>query len=828
MLEVTSAINPLSPDLEKDSPQYGLKLMKAAIMKYQTGYLGESRLARKNRFDYNRAFSMGKQPMDEYKDLLDLDGELSVINLPYDPLKIAIPFLSRLKDRYLQRDEIIQCSAVDPFVQGKKKSSKDNAIFKLKEKENILAAQQNAGVPLEDFSDNDPQSLAEIDVEFGFNYKEREEVIMENLINIVFYETKFSTVIKNRLMDDLINCGYAGTKTYINGSGRIAIRPIRPENIITSFCEFDDFSDWQYLGETYYMSIMEVRMLYPEKISEQKLYELSQTLVGKYGNPSTGSNISWSLMYQTALARPYDSWRVPIVDISFKTLYNLKKTIVIDRFGKEAIVTTVTNPNAEVKDITSNPYYVEYTGVMIMDTEHLLEWGLSKNMVKPSQNLEEIVSPYTFYMYNNMEMVNTPLIETMIPIIKEMQLAKLQQLKIMAAAAPDGYDIDIATMSDVDLGGGKGALSPLDLYKIYKQTGMKYYKSIPDEGIEGGQRRVPIQANNVPFSAKLEQFREVYNDGLMQLTNIVSNELDAGNIRNQAVSQEVVKQAKQTGESTSNYIYNSFLNIMQRTAKVVQLRGWDILFHGKKFGIQFYDGYRQALGTNKIEYLKMEATPEWGQTAFDVQIKTVIGDADQNFLESNIQAGLAQKTITLADAIDVREIAVTNVKYAAYVLAQRIDKREKQVQENAMQLAQKNTEAAEAGAKAKTAGDLELEALKAKNAEDSDTRKSNADITQENEKFASILKIEIAKAILADPTKTMADIPSFVFEGLTLDKAVSHANAMNYLQTLAQQSQDMQQQQMAEQQAQQQQMQPEQQGQEQMPPQDPSQQQVAA
>jgi len=53
-------------------------------------------------------------------------------------------------------------------------------------------------------------------------------------------------------------------------------------------------------------------------------------------------------------------------------------------------------------------------------------------------------------------MGNKPMIETMIPIIKEMQLAKLQQLKIMAAAAPDGYDIDIATMSDIDLGGGKG------------------------------------------------------------------------------------------------------------------------------------------------------------------------------------------------------------------------------------------------------------------------------------------------------------------------------------------------------------------------------------
>lgn len=793
MLEITSAVNPLAPDNEKNTPEYGLKLLKAATQKWQTGYTGESRLARKVRFDYNRSFSMGRQPMDEYKDLLDLDGELSVINLPYDPLAIAIPYLNRLKDRYLQRDEIIQCNAIDPFVQGKKKNAKDEAIFKFKERENIQQAQQFAGVALEEFTDTDPQSLAEIDVEFGFNYKEREEVVMENLINMVFYENQFSSVIKNRLLDDFINCGYAGTKTYIDGTGRIKIRFIKPENIITSYCEFDDFRDWQYLGEIYYLSIAEVRLKYPDKIDEEELYKLSTTLVGQYGNPSQ-PGFAWNPNYRTSIARPYDAWRVPVVELSFKTLYRLKKTVIKDKYGKDIVVgkdykTRKPIPEADVKNVESNPYYVEYTGVYVLDTEHLLEWGLSKNMIKPEKNLEEIYSAYCFYMYNNTEMTNKPMIETMIPIIKRMQLAQLQQLKIMAAAAPDGYDIDIATMSDIDLGGGKGTLSPLELYKIYKQTGMKYYKSIPDEGIDGGTRRVPIQANNVPFSAKLEQFREIYNDGLMELTNIVSNEIDAGNIRNQAVGKEVVKEAKKTGESTSNYIYYSFLDIMKRTAKIVQLRGWDILQYGKKFGIQYYDGYRQALGTNKIEYLKLEAPDDWEKTAFDVQIKPVIGDADEQFLENNIQQSLAQKEITLADAIDVRELAVTNVKYASYVLSQRIDKRAKEVQRNAMELSKQNENAVVASAKAKTEGELAVEKAKAQFKAEADERSKEMNILTEGEKYNSILKTEIVKATLAREGATMADLPAFVFEGMPLAKAVQQVTAMDYLKTMQQASQ---------------------------------------
>jgi len=57
---VTTTTNPLAPDSEKDKPEYGLKLLKAAVSKFQSGFNGESRLQRKARFDYNRSFAMGQ------------------------------------------------------------------------------------------------------------------------------------------------------------------------------------------------------------------------------------------------------------------------------------------------------------------------------------------------------------------------------------------------------------------------------------------------------------------------------------------------------------------------------------------------------------------------------------------------------------------------------------------------------------------------------------------------------------------------------------------------------------------------------------------------
>jgi hypothetical protein len=806
---VSTLPNILSNDTEKDKPEFGRKLMQGAYDAWNTGYNGETRSGRKARFDYNRAFAMGRQPMQEYKDILDLDGENSVIQLIYEPLPIAIPFIARTKDRYNQRQEKISCNAIDPFTTEKKKKAKDNAIFKLVEKEKVQALQQDAGVEIERYDDDDPQSIREIEIEFGHNYKEREEVIMQELINLVFYDNDMSGVIKDRIMDDLINCGYAGTKVYIDGSGRIKIRFIKPENLITSYSEWNDFRDWQYTGEVFYMSIAEIRIKYPEKISEEKLWQLAQTFTGKYGNP-TDFSYGWDYAYTTALARPYDGWRVEVMELDMKTLYSLKYKTGEDRFGKETLdrIKVITDPK---KTLASNPYYVSYTGVMIADTEYVLEWGLSKNMVKPKDNLQEIISSFALYMYGNQQMVNKPMMETMIPTIKAMQLIDLKQQNIIAAAMPDGYDVDISTMSDIDLGLGEGTLSPFELYKIKKQTGIGFYKRLEDDGT--GQRREPITANNVPFSGKLEQLSNQWNmhyDTLLKITG--SNNLDNGTITNQAVSQQVVKQAQQTGESASNYIYNSFLNILQRTAKLVQLRGWDILVFGKK---NSYDGYRKALGSQKVEYLKLEATDDFEKTNFDVEIKAIIDDQAQAFLEQNIATSLTAKEITLADAIDVRKLAVIDVDYASYMLSARIERRKQEAAKQAAQNSQDNTQAAIAAANAKGDADskvnaelhsyaMELEAEKSKNEKENTILKS-----------VNAIKEEVAKSMLAQPGASITSLPPVILEGMGIVDQSEKQLMVNSIhqeqdaeqqQAMAEQQQQMAMQQQAQQQAQQQPM----------------------
>jgi hypothetical protein len=249
------------------------------------------------------------------------------------------------------------------------------------------------------------------------------------------------------------------------------------------------------------MQIAEIRLKYPNKIKEEELWKLSQSNEGINNRWSC----DWNYDYENALARPYDTFAVTVAEVSLKTLYNLKYKVWEDRFGTEKLTRVDINAKEEegYKYLKSKAYEVEYFGCYIVETAHLLEWGLAKNMVKPEKNLTEIRLPAVCHMYNNNKMTNTPMIETMIPSIKMMQLVALQQQKIIASAAPDGFLVDISTMSDITLGPGLKDLNPAQQIKIYKQTGFQYYKGSGDDGET--RRNAPIQPSNVPFSGKLEQ-----------------------------------------------------------------------------------------------------------------------------------------------------------------------------------------------------------------------------------------------------------------------------------------------------------------------------------
>jgi hypothetical protein len=538
--------------------------------------------------------------------------------------------------------------------------------------------------------------------------------------------------------------------------------------------------------------------MYPGKVSEQELFNLAKNSMGKYSNPASWT-FTWNYQYANAFARPYDSFRVPVLQISYRTLYNLKYEKNQDRFGK-----TLLDRTEKMKDgkeyVQSKPYYVEYEGAWICDTNHLLHWAVAKNMIKPNDNLQECYLPFSIYMYNNNRMTNKPLIETMIPSIKQMQLAHLQMQKIISQAAPDGYIVDIAGMSDVDLGNGKGALQPMELIRIYKQTGVVFTKGQVDE-MEGNSRP-PITPLNVPFTSKLQTFIELYNFELAKLERMIgSNALDQGMISNQAVGRGVLEDARQLGESSVNYIYNSYLNILEKTAKLSQMRLWDILVFGEKG----YEGYKYALGTDRVEYIKLEADNGFEKTNFDVKIEATLDDKEKAQLEANIQQALAQQSIELEDAIQIR--LLDNPKAANYYLVSAQKKRRRLRMEEARQNSEMQMQQAVQAAQAKSQGELQLEQAKAQFKLQQLQEELENQKESETLKYYNILRVKTLEKLL-EQGKSIEEMPTWLFDGIDgvvqTQKQLLAEEIMEQQQNMMAQQQEMlAQQQMMEQGAQQ-------------------------
>jgi hypothetical protein len=266
---------------------------------------------------------------------------------------------------------------------------------------------------------------------------------------------------------------------------------------------------------------------------------------------------------------------------------------------------------------------------------------------------------------------------------------------------------------------------------------------------------------------------------------IGSNSLDSGQINNQAVGKQVFQDARKQGESASNYIYNAYLNIMEPTAQKVQQLLWDILVY-KKGG---YEGYMAALGNDKVEYVRLESTDDFERAQFDVKIEAVLDDTSQAILQERINIALNNKEITLQDALQVEELSQTNVKYASYLLASRQKKREKQRIKEAQLNSQSNTEAAIAAAQAKSNGEMEVIQLKNDLEKDREKERLESMKIEEMTKYASIMKTELMKALLAQG-KTVEQLPSMIFDGIGL---IDKTNKQLLMEELAENEREAQQ-----------------------------------
>ena len=653
---------------------------------------------RNNRFRKNRQIANGKVDMSVFMDRLEMNGKANFVNINWKSIIIGNTIVARLVGSWMSRREKITVNANDSASAMLKQRQADEAEFLYKNKETLAQLQQESGVeiiPKDTFVAEDKDELDQWIMEFNHL---PEEILYSIGCNNVFEANGWNDVLKQRLLHDSAEVGLVCTYTWMDEEGEVHVQWIRPENAIYSYSDFPDFRDTTYRGHILSMKISEVRARYSQAaggtLSEEDIFQLAQSSK-EY---QLTDKIKWMQDWNVAWLRPYDEWNIDLVNFEIRTLDSDGYTVTKTKKNGSTII-----KKGKPEKLDENQEYLEekkwniYHGVYCPVTQKMIHWGIKKNMIRP-QDPKEIGNAefsYSFYMYDPYDMRNVAVPEKIEEPIEQMILARLKIQQLVAKMVPAGAAIDVDALQELDLGLGD-SVKPIDVQKIWEQTGKLYYRG---RDAEGNRIPVPItELANTGFSPQLQALIQLYQFHYQVLKDELGED---PNLMNQAaqprVSASNIETSRVLANNATEYMYDAYIYVMEETAKKVACLINKSVTHGSK-------KYRDLLNEEDVKDRNFVASIK--MMPDDVQLATL------QAMMNNAVASNPQLVIYL-DPFKAMRMAKENVELGELYFRQAQKRFIKTEQEKAMVNSQQNAEAQQASIQAKMQADTIIDGKRA-------------------------------------------------------------------------------------------------------------------
>ena len=670
-------------DSEKKTKEFGLRVGQAIQYEWFRKEGGSQCRFYSQWLEFNRLrlYARGEQSIAKYKNELSVDGDLSYLNLDWTPVPIIPKFVDIVVNGMSDRLFSVKTYAQDAM------SSEKRGKFQQMIETNVIAKPLFKQIE-KDFDVGvfqvDPETLPETDLEMELymqmNYKPAVEIANECAINTLLDENHYNQIRKRNDMD-LMTIGVSMVKhDFLLGDG-IDVKYVDPANVVYSYTEDPYFKDCFYWGEIKTIPIGEVLKIKPD-LTNEDLEEISKYSQAWY------QYYNVSQMYENSMFRK-DTCTLMYFNYKSTNSFVYKKKQTADGNFTTVPKDDQFNPPEEMME-EGNFERVEkridvwYDGVMVMGTNLLIKWELSKNMVRP-QSASQYAMPNYVATAPRMYKGNIEsLVRRMIPFADLIQMTHLKLQQVISKVVPDGVFIDADGMNDVDLGSGN-AYSPEDALRLYFQTGSVVGRSYTQDG-EFNQARVPItQLTSSSGGQKMQMLIGNYNhylDMIRQVTGL--NEARDGSTPDANALVGVQKLAALNSNTATRHILEASLYLTQTLSEALSIRTADVLEYS-----DFADEFAMQIGKYNVGIL--DDIKNLYLYDFGIFIEMSPDEEQKAMLEQNIQMALSKGGIDLEDAIDIREIK--NIKMANQLLKvkrKQKQKQEQQQQAEQMQMQQQN------------------------------------------------------------------------------------------------------------------------------------------
>jgi len=326
---------------------------------------------------------------------------------------------------------------------------------------------------------------------------------------------------------------------------------------------------------------------------------------------------------------------------------------------------------------------VWYDGIMVMGSNYLLKWELAKNMVRPKSASQRVTPNYIVCAPRIYKGAIESLTKRMIPFADLIQMTHLKLQQVIARVVPDGVFIDADGLNEVDLGTG-AAYNPEDALKLYFQTGSVIGRSFTQDG-EYNHAKIPIQElGSSSGQQKMAALIGNYNHYLNMIRDVTGlNEARDASTPDPNSLVGVQKLAALNSNTATRHILDASLFMTRRLAEGLSCRISDILEYS-----DFAEEFANQIGKYNVSILN--DIKDLYLHDFGIFIEMSPDEEQKAKLEENIQMALSKESITLEDAIDIRE--VKNLKMANELLKLKRKKKEEKDQQMEMQKIEQQTQ----------------------------------------------------------------------------------------------------------------------------------------
>jgi hypothetical protein len=666
-------------DAEKASLEYGSQVAMAIEYEWfsQGRTTGNRYLTNWNQFHQLRLYARGEQSIQKYKDELSINGDLSYLNLDWQPVPILSKFVDIVVNGISQKSYDIKAYAQDPASVKKRTEYASRLQEDMVAKEYLDSLKNTLGIDLYQSPDPSvvPENKEELQLHMQLSYKQSLEIAEEEAISTVLAQNKYD-LIRRRINMDLTVCGIAASKTNFNTSNGVTVDYVDPAYMVYSYTEDPNFENVYYVGELKAITIPELKKEFPD-ISEEELKRIQSM-------PGNRSYVTgWG---------DYDNNTVQVLYFDYKTYHNQVFKIKQTEQGLMKALEkpdTFNPPENDNFERVSRSIEVLYSGAKVLGTDTMLKWELAENMTRPYADTTKVEMNYSICAPRMYKGRIESLVSKCIGFADMIQLTHLKLQQVLSRMVPDGVYLDMDGLAEVDLGNGTN-YNPAEALNMYFQTGSIVGRSLTQDG-DINQGKVPIQElNSSSGQAKIGALIQTYQYYLQMIRDVTGlNEARDGSTPDKSTLVGLQKIAANASNVATRHIKQSSLYITLRIAENIALKLADAL----QFPLTA-NSLKNSISTYNIQTLQEVASLNLHD--FGIFLELEPDDEEVAKLEENIQVAIQKGGIDLEDAIDLRQIK--NLKLANQML--KIKRKAKMKQD---QLSQQANIKAQADAQADTA-----------------------------------------------------------------------------------------------------------------------------